>query len=128
MPSSSRYLLIAAAIHVVLAITIFLAGHFRVLPNIFDQNGISLTFAIDGTTYQQVATDLAGELQRNGFSAWFNAKAPLHSRLYSISFAILGAVNWIPRWFKPDGPSSSQEIADRFADFLIAGLHGSRSA
>ena len=45
-----------------------------------------------------------------------------------ISFAILGAVNWIPRWFKPDGPASSQEIADRFADFLIAGLHGSRSA
>ena len=92
MPSSSRYLLIAAAIHVVLAITIFLAGHFRVLPNIFDQNGISLTFAIDGTTYQQVATDLAGELQRNGFSAWINAKAPLHSRLHSISFAIFGKV------------------------------------
>jgi AcrR family transcriptional regulator len=39
-----------------------------------------------------------------------------------ISFAILGAVNWIPRWFKPNGPASSQEIADRFADFLIAGL------
>jgi AcrR family transcriptional regulator len=39
-----------------------------------------------------------------------------------ISFAILGAVNWIPRWFKPNGPASSQEIADRFAEFLIAGL------
>jgi AcrR family transcriptional regulator len=38
------------------------------------------------------------------------------------SFAILGAVNWIPRWFNPEGPASSQEIADRFADFLIAGL------
>jgi AcrR family transcriptional regulator len=39
-----------------------------------------------------------------------------------VSFAILGAVNWIPRWFKPEGPATSQEIADRFADFLIAGL------
>jgi AcrR family transcriptional regulator len=39
-----------------------------------------------------------------------------------LSFAILGAVNWIPRWYNPDGPSSSQEIADRFADYLIAGL------
>jgi AcrR family transcriptional regulator len=38
------------------------------------------------------------------------------------SFAILGAVNWIPRWFNPDGAASSQEIGDRFADFLIAGL------
>ena len=39
-----------------------------------------------------------------------------------LSFAILGAVNWIPRWYSPDGPSTSQEIADRFADYLIAGL------
>ena len=39
-----------------------------------------------------------------------------------LSFAILGAVNWIPRWFSPQGPASSQEIADRFASFLIAGL------
>ena len=39
-----------------------------------------------------------------------------------LSFAILGAVNWIPRWYSPNGPSSSQEIADRFADYLIAGL------
>jgi AcrR family transcriptional regulator len=39
-----------------------------------------------------------------------------------LSFAILGAVNWIPRWFDPKGPATSQEIADRFADYLIAGL------
>jgi AcrR family transcriptional regulator len=38
------------------------------------------------------------------------------------SFAILGAVNWIPRWYNPQGPASSQEIADRFADYLIEGL------
>jgi AcrR family transcriptional regulator len=39
-----------------------------------------------------------------------------------LSFAILGAVNWIPRWYNPEGPSTSEEIADRFADYLIAGL------
>ena len=39
-----------------------------------------------------------------------------------LAFAILGAVNWIPRWFDPRGPASSQEIADRFSDYLIAGL------
>jgi len=39
-----------------------------------------------------------------------------------LAFAMFGAVNWIPRWYSPNGPSSSQEIADRFADFLIAGL------
>jgi len=39
-----------------------------------------------------------------------------------LSFAMLGAVNWIPRWYSPDGPANSQEIADRFADYLISGL------
>ena len=42
------------------------------------------------------------------------------------SFAVLGAVNWIPRWFNPKGPASSQEIADAFADFLIAGMRRPR--
>ena len=42
-----------------------------------------------------------------------------------LTFAILGAVNWIPRWFDPKGSASSQEIADRFADYLIAGLRQS---
>ena len=48
--------------------------------------------------------------------AFQNADAKL------LSFAILGAVNWIPRWYSPDGPSTSQEVADQFADYLIAGL------
>jgi AcrR family transcriptional regulator len=39
-----------------------------------------------------------------------------------MSFALLGAVNWIPRWYSPEGPAKSQEIADRFAEYLIAGL------
>jgi AcrR family transcriptional regulator len=39
-----------------------------------------------------------------------------------LAFAVFGAVNWIPRWFSPDGPASSEQIADLFADFFIAGL------
>jgi AcrR family transcriptional regulator len=40
-----------------------------------------------------------------------------------ISFAILGAVNWIPRWFKPNGPSSSQTSRIGLPTSLIA-RHG----
>lgn len=50
--------------------------------------------------------------------------APLDPKL--LSFAIIGAVNWIPRWFSPEGPASSEEVADRFADYLIAGLRTGR--
>jgi len=39
-----------------------------------------------------------------------------------LTFAILGAVNWIPRWFDPRGPASSDEIGRAFADYLVAGL------
>jgi len=39
-----------------------------------------------------------------------------------VGFAMLGAINWIAKWFNPNGPSTSDEIADRFADYLIAGL------
>ena len=39
-----------------------------------------------------------------------------------LTFAILGAVNWIPRWFDPTGPASSEEIGRVFADYVVAGL------
>ena len=85
-----RYLLLAAAIHVALTTGIFLIGHFRVLPGTFDENGIGLTFAIDGRTYKNLASNLVEELQTNGFATWLKAKAPLHAKLYSLSFAIFG--------------------------------------
>jgi TetR/AcrR family transcriptional regulator, cholesterol catabolism regulator len=52
--------------------------------------------------------------------------APSDAKL--LCFAILGAVNWIPRWFSPDGPASSDDIAERFADYLIAGLRQNAAA
>ena len=39
-----------------------------------------------------------------------------------LAFALFGAVNWIPRWYSPDGPASSQAIAELFADFFVAGF------
>jgi AcrR family transcriptional regulator len=38
------------------------------------------------------------------------------------SLAMLGAINWIPKWYRPDGPLSSAEIADGLADFLMRSL------
>ncbi|MGH8637680.1 MAG: TetR/AcrR family transcriptional regulator [Burkholderiales bacterium] len=37
-------------------------------------------------------------------------------------FAILGAINWIPKWFRADGELSGQVIAERFADMFMAAL------
>jgi len=39
-----------------------------------------------------------------------------------IGFAIMGAVNWITKWFDPAGPMTSEDIGQRFADYLVGGL------
>ena len=44
-----------------------------------------------------------------------------------LAFVLFGAVNWIPRWFKAEGPASSQEIADVFAEFFLRGLQRARN-
>ena len=45
-----------------------------------------------------------------------------------LAFALFGAVNWIPRWYNPAGSASSQEIAELFADFFVAGLRAPQRA
>lgn len=34
----------------------------------------------------------------------------------------LGALNWTPHWYKPEGPHSAQEIARHIAEYAVAGL------
>ena len=69
---------------------IFLVGHFQLLPTVFDQNGIGLTFAIDGATYRRLASEMATHWHTYGVSPWLDIKSPLHARLYSIPFLLLG--------------------------------------
>ena len=85
-----RWLLVAGALHVALTTTIFVAGHFQLLPTLFDPNGIGLTFAIDGATYRRLASEMATHEATYGISPWLDIKSPLHARLYSIPFAIFG--------------------------------------
>jgi AcrR family transcriptional regulator len=39
-----------------------------------------------------------------------------------VAFAVMGAVNWITKWFDPAGPMSSEQIGTAFADYLVGGL------
>ncbi|RJF91922.1 TetR/AcrR family transcriptional regulator [Noviherbaspirillum saxi] len=38
------------------------------------------------------------------------------------AFAIAGALSWIGRWYRSDGPQGPQEIADQFINLLECGL------
>ena len=35
---------------------------------------------------------------------------------------ILGAINWIARWYRPEGSLHAPELGQEFVDRLLAGL------
>ena len=37
-------------------------------------------------------------------------------------FAILGAINWVARWYRPEGALDAATIGAQFADHLVGGL------
>jgi AcrR family transcriptional regulator len=39
-----------------------------------------------------------------------------------VTRAMLGAVNWTARWYRPEGPRSVAEIADSLSEYLVRGL------
>jgi len=43
-----------------------------------------------------------------------------------IEFAIMGAVNWISKWFDPAGPMTSDQIGRSFADYLVGQLRSAK--
>lgn len=44
-----------------------------------------------------------------------------------VVLTILGAMNWIPRWYRPDGERSPAAIAETFASILVRGLGSSNN-
>jgi AcrR family transcriptional regulator len=39
-----------------------------------------------------------------------------------VTRAMLGAVNWTARWYRPDGAQGPDEIAETLSDYLVKGL------
>lgn len=37
-------------------------------------------------------------------------------------FAIMGSINWIARWFRPEGSMHAAELGDEFGEYLVGGL------
>jgi AcrR family transcriptional regulator len=39
-----------------------------------------------------------------------------------VTLAILGAINWTARWYRPGGPQNAADIATKFSNYLVRGL------
>lgn len=37
-------------------------------------------------------------------------------------FALLGAVNWVPKWYRPDGEWSAEQISDSLVEIITRGI------
>ena len=64
--------------------------------------------------YEQAIRRIVAEGVRSG--AFSKVDPTLTTR------AILGALNWTTRWYRPAGRLQPQQVADGFADYLVRGL------
>jgi AcrR family transcriptional regulator len=55
--------------------------------------------------------------------AWPSGRgAKANAHIDVVTLAVFGMCNWGYQWFDPKGPLSANEIADEYADLIIAGL------
>ncbi|MEE9131926.1 MAG: TetR/AcrR family transcriptional regulator [Gemmatimonadota bacterium] len=64
--------------------------------------------------YEKVLRDLIVQGVKNGEFREVDPKIAV--------FAILGAINWIARWYRPEGAVHAPELGAQFADYLVSGL------
>jgi hypothetical protein len=83
---------IASALHLFLAICLFIVGRAEIAPTLVDRNGIMASFAFDSYTYQSAAVQLAELLQNGRLVDWATAAQPIHVKFIALPFALLGPV------------------------------------
>lgn len=102
-PGGRRLLAAAAVLHVALALGLHWAGRAQVAPGLIDRDGIMDTFAHDSYDYRDGAVRLAEVLKGDGVAAWAAVGQPLHVRLISLHFALLGPLSG-------NGPLSAEPL------------------
>ena len=82
-------LLLAATLHIVLAVAVLGVGKLQLFPAGISPNGLSDALGRDSTLYFQPQVEMLADLLHQGeVSAWLHRPADLHVKLYSLSFAL----------------------------------------
>jgi AcrR family transcriptional regulator len=69
----------------------------------------------DADAYERGIQELIGDGQRTGL-----IRGDLDARVASM--AVLGAANWVHRWYRPDDALPREEIGHQIAELLVSGL------
>jgi AcrR family transcriptional regulator len=108
-----------------------IAQHVRVMTDTLD--GSPLAFEVGSLSSERQAEIIAGRdryeraLRRiidDGIRT--RAFRPVDSKL--AVFATLGAINWVARWYRPEGALRPDAIGAQFAEHLVGGLAAPRRA
>jgi len=68
--------------------------------------------------YEQAFIDVINEGKAEGIFRDINARFTM--------FTLLSAINWVHKWYRPEGKMSLQEIEEEFSKILIGGLRVGR--
>jgi 4-amino-4-deoxy-L-arabinose transferase-like glycosyltransferase len=90
--SGRRLVTGAAALHLLLSMTLFAAGRAQIVPSVIDRDGIMDSFAHDSYEYQSGAIELAELLRSGQFANWATAAKPVHVKLIAIPFSLLSPI------------------------------------
>jgi AcrR family transcriptional regulator len=99
--------------------------HVRVMTETLE--GSPLAFEVPALTPQRRAEIVAGRDRYEQLLRSLVAEAVAAGAFRAVDpklavFAILGAINWIARWYRPDGGVGAAELGEEFADHLLRGL------
>ena len=99
--------------------------HVRVMTEKLE--GSPLAFEVSALSPDRRAEIIAGRDRFEGVLRELVAKGVEQGEFRAVDpkiavFAILGSINWIARWYSPEGGAGGAALGDQFADLLIGGL------
>jgi AcrR family transcriptional regulator len=99
--------------------------HARVMVDKFHGTALALQFdALDPKRRAAVvaARDTYERSVRDVIADGIAKKVFRHVDVKLVTFAILGTLNWMARWYRGGGGASADEIGEAFADLFLSGL------
>ncbi len=99
--------------------------HVRVMTEKLE--GSPLAFEVSALSPDRRAEIIAGRDRFEGVLRGLVAKGIERGEFRAVDpkiavFAILGSINWIARWYSPEGGAEGPALGDQFADLLLRGL------
>src|SRR3982751_1967342 len=90
--TTRHLMLVAACLHVSVAIAVFCAGKLELYPTAVNTDGIIVSMAPDGIAYRAELFQTLDQLKSGGIQGWYSAQTHPVVKLLSLWYAAIGPV------------------------------------